>query len=272
MVGDGSYLMMNSELATSVMLGVKLIVVLLDNRGFGCIHRLPGGGGGRALQQPPRRHEPRGTAARRLRGARPRAGRGRGEGRFHRGAGAGHRAGAGLRPLLLHRDRHRSGRGHGGGRPLVGTCRCPRSPSAGRCGPRARATRRRSSGSARGAEGFGLFRPWDRHVSRQRAGDWEAIATAASGPGLPMTAGRGPDALLDRVRGPGERELRRAFGTWVRRVLPAHRLPGVVPEREADPEEIRTMPDARGAGTEADTAVVRGRPPWIPDHQAGAPT
>jgi len=40
MVGDGSYLMMNSELATSIMLGQKLIVVLLDNRGFGCINRL----------------------------------------------------------------------------------------------------------------------------------------------------------------------------------------------------------------------------------------
>ena len=40
MVGDGSYMMMNSELATSVMLGVKIIVVVLDNRGFGCIHRL----------------------------------------------------------------------------------------------------------------------------------------------------------------------------------------------------------------------------------------
>ncbi len=40
MVGDGSYLMMNSELATSVMLGVKIIVVVLDNRGFGCINRL----------------------------------------------------------------------------------------------------------------------------------------------------------------------------------------------------------------------------------------
>ncbi|AWN17859.1 3D-(3,5/4)-trihydroxycyclohexane-1,2-dione acylhydrolase (decyclizing) [Salinisphaera sp. LB1] len=42
MVGDGSYLMLNSELATSVMLGHKLIVVLLDNRGYGCIHRLQG--------------------------------------------------------------------------------------------------------------------------------------------------------------------------------------------------------------------------------------
>ena len=40
MVGDGSYLMLNSELATSVMLGLKLVVVLLDNRGFGCIDRL----------------------------------------------------------------------------------------------------------------------------------------------------------------------------------------------------------------------------------------
>ncbi len=39
-VGDGSYLMMNSELATAVMLGLTLTVVLIDNGGFGCIHRL----------------------------------------------------------------------------------------------------------------------------------------------------------------------------------------------------------------------------------------
>ncbi|MBV8104661.1 MAG: 3D-(3,5/4)-trihydroxycyclohexane-1,2-dione acylhydrolase (decyclizing) [Hyphomicrobiales bacterium] len=39
-VGDGSYLMMNSEVATSVMLGRKLIIVVLDNCGFGCINRL----------------------------------------------------------------------------------------------------------------------------------------------------------------------------------------------------------------------------------------
>jgi 3D-(3,5/4)-trihydroxycyclohexane-1,2-dione acylhydrolase (decyclizing) len=47
MVGDGSYLMLNSELATSVMLGRKLTVVLLDNRGYGCINRLQQGTGGR---------------------------------------------------------------------------------------------------------------------------------------------------------------------------------------------------------------------------------
>ena len=46
MVGDGSYLMMNSELATAVMLGQKLIVVVLDNRGFGCITRLQEATGG----------------------------------------------------------------------------------------------------------------------------------------------------------------------------------------------------------------------------------
>ncbi|MGE0502780.1 MAG: 3D-(3,5/4)-trihydroxycyclohexane-1,2-dione acylhydrolase (decyclizing) [Rhizobiaceae bacterium] len=46
MVGDGSYLMLNSELATSVMLGLKLTVVLLDNRGYGCINRLQMATGG----------------------------------------------------------------------------------------------------------------------------------------------------------------------------------------------------------------------------------
>ncbi|MEY5098479.1 MAG: hypothetical protein RJA36_1198 [Pseudomonadota bacterium] len=39
-VGDGSYMMANSELATSILLGKKMIVVILDNRGYGCIERL----------------------------------------------------------------------------------------------------------------------------------------------------------------------------------------------------------------------------------------
>ena len=46
MVGDGSYLMLNSEIATSVMLGLKLTIVVLDNRGFGCINRLQMATGG----------------------------------------------------------------------------------------------------------------------------------------------------------------------------------------------------------------------------------
>lgn len=49
LVGDGSYLMMNSEIATSVMLGRKLILVILDNKGFGCITRLQEGAGGAAF-------------------------------------------------------------------------------------------------------------------------------------------------------------------------------------------------------------------------------
>jgi 3D-(3,5/4)-trihydroxycyclohexane-1,2-dione acylhydrolase (decyclizing) len=49
MVGDGSYLMMNSEIATSVMLGQKLIIVVLDNRGFGCINRLQRATGGESF-------------------------------------------------------------------------------------------------------------------------------------------------------------------------------------------------------------------------------
>ena len=46
MLGDGSYLMLNSEIASSVMLGLKLIIILLDNRGFGCINRLQQACGG----------------------------------------------------------------------------------------------------------------------------------------------------------------------------------------------------------------------------------
>jgi 3D-(3,5/4)-trihydroxycyclohexane-1,2-dione acylhydrolase (decyclizing) len=42
MVGDGSYLMLSGELATSIQEGLKLIVVLLDNHGFNCIHGLAG--------------------------------------------------------------------------------------------------------------------------------------------------------------------------------------------------------------------------------------
>jgi len=46
MLGDGSYLMLNAEIATSVMLGMKLIIIVLDNRGYGCINRLQQACGG----------------------------------------------------------------------------------------------------------------------------------------------------------------------------------------------------------------------------------
>lgn len=49
MVGDGSYLMANSEIATSIMIGAKLTIVVLDNRGYGCINRLQRATGGESF-------------------------------------------------------------------------------------------------------------------------------------------------------------------------------------------------------------------------------
>lgn len=46
MVGDGSYMMLNAEIASSIMLGAKLTIVLLDNAGYGCINRLQMATGG----------------------------------------------------------------------------------------------------------------------------------------------------------------------------------------------------------------------------------
>jgi 3D-(3,5/4)-trihydroxycyclohexane-1,2-dione acylhydrolase (decyclizing) len=49
MIGDGSYMMANSELATAVMMAVPFTVVLTDNRGYGCINRLQKATGGAAF-------------------------------------------------------------------------------------------------------------------------------------------------------------------------------------------------------------------------------
>ena len=46
MVGDGSYMMANSEMVSAIMLGAKLTIVLLDNAGYGCINRLQMATGG----------------------------------------------------------------------------------------------------------------------------------------------------------------------------------------------------------------------------------
>jgi 3D-(3,5/4)-trihydroxycyclohexane-1,2-dione acylhydrolase (decyclizing) len=48
-VGDGSYLMLNSELYSSVITGQKLIVVVCDNGGFAVIDRLQTNMGGRSF-------------------------------------------------------------------------------------------------------------------------------------------------------------------------------------------------------------------------------
>jgi 3D-(3,5/4)-trihydroxycyclohexane-1,2-dione acylhydrolase (decyclizing) len=49
LVGDGSYLMMAQEIATAVQEGVKLVIVLVDNRGFASIGNLSESVGARRL-------------------------------------------------------------------------------------------------------------------------------------------------------------------------------------------------------------------------------
>ena len=77
LVGDGSYLMLNSEIATSVMLGTKLVIVVLDNRGYALHPPAAAGVRRRRLQQSARRLRPGGggRAGDRFRRARAVAGR-----------------------------------------------------------------------------------------------------------------------------------------------------------------------------------------------------
>ena len=48
-LGDGSYLMLHTEIVTAVQEGLKLTIVLVDNHGFGCIHGLQCGSGGNSF-------------------------------------------------------------------------------------------------------------------------------------------------------------------------------------------------------------------------------
>ena len=68
MVGDGSYLMMNSEIVTAVAEGLKLTIVVLDNHGFQCILALQRLVGVPGLRQraalPRRRQQPAGRPVR----------------------------------------------------------------------------------------------------------------------------------------------------------------------------------------------------------------
>lgn len=48
-LGDGSYLMLHTEIVTAVQENVKLTLVLNDNHGYGCIHNLQRGSGGKSF-------------------------------------------------------------------------------------------------------------------------------------------------------------------------------------------------------------------------------
>ena len=51
MVGDGTYMMMNSDIYSTVLTGHKIIVIVCDNGGYAVINRLQNGKGGASLQQ-----------------------------------------------------------------------------------------------------------------------------------------------------------------------------------------------------------------------------
>jgi 3D-(3,5/4)-trihydroxycyclohexane-1,2-dione acylhydrolase (decyclizing) len=57
LVGDGSFLMLHSELITSIQYGQKINVVLFDNSGFGCINNLQMDNGGDSYYTEFRTHD-----------------------------------------------------------------------------------------------------------------------------------------------------------------------------------------------------------------------
>ena len=142
-VGDGSYLMLNHEIVTSVQEGRKITVVLLDNHGYQCIHNLQRSCGSAGFGNE-FRHRDAGTG--RLTGENVTVdfvanARSLGAGRVRRrnGRGAGARAGPGPR-----RRRAPAWSTFPSSRPRRcpdtrgGTCRWRRNRSRPRCRPRAR--------------------------------------------------------------------------------------------------------------------------------------
>ena len=127
--GDGSYLMMNSDIYSSVLTGHKLIVVVCDNGGFAVINRLQNFKGSASfnnLLEDCRREvdvrvdfakhaESMGAIAERV--------------TLDRRSGGGVRARQGRGSHLRHRDR-RASAPVDAGRCLVGRRRCPRSAGA----------------------------------------------------------------------------------------------------------------------------------------------
>ena len=140
--GDGSYLMMNSDIYSSVLTGHKLIVVVCDNGGFAVINRLQNFKGSASfnnLLEDCRRER---DVAGRLRQARREHGRDRRARALDRRSGGGVRARQGGGSHLRHRDR-RASAPVDAGRCLVGRRRARGEP------PR-RGDRRRAPSTSEG--------------------------------------------------------------------------------------------------------------------------
>ena len=135
--GDGSYLLMNSDIYSSVLTDKKLIVLVLDNGGFAVIEKLQRNTGNVSFQQPADRHAHHRAAAQgRFRRPCPR------DGGERRNAGRSRRSGRGLRPRqgfgqdLCHLDEGRPRRLDRRGPRLVGDRHPPHlDPRKGAFGP-----------------------------------------------------------------------------------------------------------------------------------------
>jgi len=57
-LGDGSYLMLNHEIVTSIQEGIKITLILLDNNGYQCIHGLQKSCGSRSFGNEFRQRDP----------------------------------------------------------------------------------------------------------------------------------------------------------------------------------------------------------------------
>ena len=136
-VGDGSYLMMNSDIYSTVMTGQKVIFIVCDNGGFAVINRLQVNTGGAEFNNLLRDDAPRALSPGRLRQARRIDGRDRRARRDHRRPPGGVRPCEGRRPEL--RDRHPGRRVHlDRGWRVVGGRRARGQRASRRSGPRAR--------------------------------------------------------------------------------------------------------------------------------------
>ena len=134
-VGDGSYLMMNSDLYSSVLSGHKVVAIVCDNGGYAVIDRLQRAQGGVSFNnmlvdarvvEPFRVDFVAHAAVARLRGR---------SGEDHRRARGGSRPGRALHPHDGDRDRDRSRRA-GPRAARSGRSACPRRASGSRSRPR----------------------------------------------------------------------------------------------------------------------------------------
>ena len=198
MVGDGSWLMMSSEIATSIQEGARITVVLIDNHGFGSIGGLSRSLGSEGFGTAVRGR--RSTSSRMRRSLGAIADPGRDAGRADR------RARCTPAAPTAPRDRDRLRSRHAGSAPTSrgGTCRWRRSRRCRRCSE-ARADYERRAGPRAAVPGrFGVS---ERRAHRRgRGGDDRAGRAPPQplSPGRPVRAGgRGrPVGACARWRSP----------------------------------------------------------------------